>query len=300
MTHRVLACLVVATAALADVLLSGRVSAQQQPPAVLSRLLWFDRAGTRLGGIGPVADHGNLELSPDGTRVAVAVARRGGDPRDMWLYDTSTGERTQFTRLALFEAPVNDGSTRTTLLADGDGKWPVSLSRDGRFLLYVTNSRDTSNDIWVMPLRERARPYPFLRSAASENWAAFSPDGKWVAFSSTEGGQAEVYVSAFPPNGRHWRISANGGSQARWRRDGKEIFYVAPDRTLMAVSVVAARREFAVHQYTPLFRLTYPYGAYHAFDVTADGQRFLVNTVVVNPASSIVATSGFPALTERP
>ena len=291
--------------------------AQQTRPTVLSRLLWFDRSGMRLNGIGPGADHGNLELSPDGTRVAVAVARRAGEPRDLWIYDTNSGERTQFTseptdenwlvwsadgrrvignsfgseRLALFEAAADDGRTRTTLLTDGDGKWPVSLSRDGRLLLYVTNSRETSNDIWVLPLQGRARPYPFLRSAASENWAAFSPDGKWVAFSSTEGGQAEVYVSAFPPNGRHWRISADGGSQARWRRDGREIFYVAPDRTLMAVSVVVSRREFAVHEYRPLFRMAYPYGAYHAFDVTADGQRFLVNTVVVNPASSIVASA---------
>ena len=293
------------------------VSAQQQRPTVLSRLIWFDRSGARLSGIGPVADHGNVELSPDGTRVAVAVARRPGEPRDLWIYDASTGARTQLTsepadenwlvwsadgrriignsfaseRLALFEAPVDNANLRTTLLADRDGKWPVSLSRDGRFLLYVTNSRETSNDIWVLPLQGRGRPYPFLHSEASENWAAFSPDGKWVAFSSTEGGQAEVYVAAFPPNGRHWRISSDGGSQARWRRDGKEIFYVAPDRTLMAVSVVISRRELSVAEYQPLFRMEYPYGAYHAFDVTADGRRFLVNTVVVNPSSSIVASS---------
>jgi WD40 repeat protein len=297
---------------------SWMLSAQQTRPTVLSRLLWFDRSGMRLNGIGPVADHGNLELSPDGTRVAVAVARRAGEPRDLWIYDTNTGARTQFTsepsdenwlvwsadsrrvivnsfgteRLALFEAPSDNGATRTTLLADRDGLWPVSLSHDGRLLLYVTNTRETSNDIWVLPLHGRGRPYPFLRSTASENWAAFSPDGKWVAFSSTEGGQAEVYVSAFPPNGRHWRISADGGTQARWRRDGKEIFYVAPDRTLMAVSVVISRREFSAAEYRPLFRMEYPYGTYHAFDVTADGQRFLVNTIVVNPSSSIEASSG--------
>src|SRR4030095_1028872 len=73
------------------------LSAQQQRPTVLSRLIWFDRNGARLNGIGPVADHGNLELSPDGTRVAVAVARRAGEPRDLWIYDTNTGARTQFT-----------------------------------------------------------------------------------------------------------------------------------------------------------------------------------------------------------
>jgi Tol biopolymer transport system component len=291
------------------------VDAQRARPPVLSRLLWFDRTGTRLGGIGPVADHGNIELSPDGLRVAVAVTDRAVATRDIWIYDAKTGARTQLTsdpadenwlvwsadgrrvvansfaggRLALFEAPVSDGTSRTTLVSDDEGKWPVSLSRDGRFLLYVTNSRTTGNDIWVLPLRKHGQPYPFLHSEASENWAAFSPDGKWVAFSSTEGGQSEVYVSAFPPNGHHWRISADGGSQARWRRDGKEIFYLAPDGTLMAASVASAKREFAVGEYQPLFRIDPPYGAYHAFDVTADGQRFLVNTIVVKPSSSLAA-----------
>jgi Tol biopolymer transport system component len=291
------------------------LNAQQTRPPVLSRLVWFDRAGMRLGGVGPAADHGNLELSPDGARVAVAVAATAGGPRALWIYDTKTGTRTQFTsdsadenwlvwsadgrhvignsfdreRLDLFEAASDNARSRKTLITGGEGKWPVSLSRDGRFLLYVINARETSNDIWVLPLERRGRPYPFLHSAASENWAAFSPDGKWVAFSSTEGGQAEVYVSPFPPNGHHWRISADGGSQARWRRDGKEIFYLAPDRTLMAASVVSSRREFSVAEYHPLFQVNYPYGAYHAFDVSADGQRFLVNTVVVSPSSSIVA-----------
>src|SRR5262249_35268475 len=102
----------------------------------------------------------------------------------------------------------------------------------------------------------------------------------------------EVYVSKFPPNGRHWRVSADGGSQARWRRDGKEIFYLAPDRTLMAVSVSSSRNDFSANDYHPLFRANYPYGAYHAFDVTADGQRFLVNTNVVNAADSVVASLG--------
>lgn len=282
--------------------------AQQTRPAILSRLVWFDRAGARLAAIGPVGDHGNVELSPDGRRVAVAVAAQRGGPRDLWIYDTTSGERTQFTsdpsdenwlvwsadgrrvvmnsgleQLDLFEAPSNDARARRTLLKDDEGKWPVSLSRDGRFLLYVTNGRETSNDIWVLPLHGRGRPYPLLHSAASENWASFSPDGKWVAFSSTEGGQAEVYVTAFPPTARHWRISADGGSQARWRQDGKEIFYLAPDRTLMAVSVTSTKREFTVDAYNPLFQINYPYGAYHAFDVSADGQRFLVNTLVVNP-----------------
>jgi Tol biopolymer transport system component len=291
--------------------------AQPARPQVLSRLTWFDRAGARLGGIGPVADHGNLELSPDGTRVAVAVTDRALATHDIWIYDAKTGSRTQFTsepldenwliwsgdgrrvvlnsfgpgRLDLFEAAATGVEPHTVLLSDAEAKWPVSWSHDGRFVLYVTNGRATSNDIWVLPLGGDRRPYPFLHGEASENWAAFSPDGKWVAFSSTESGQIEVYVSPFPANGRKWRVSADGGSQARWRRDGREIFYLAPDRTLMAAAVSTSRGELTVEGFEPLFEASYPYGAYHAFDVTADGKRFLVNTLVVSlTAPGVIAS----------
>jgi dipeptidyl aminopeptidase/acylaminoacyl peptidase len=312
-------CLLVALAAVPVLAL-----AQQPPrPQVLSRLTWFDRAGSRLGGIGPVADHGNLELSPDGTRVAVAVTDHAFATRDIWIYDATTGDRTRFTseptdenwmiwsadgsrvvlnsfardHLDLFEAPAKSVATRTTLMKDGDAKWPVSWSRDGRFVLYVTNSPTTGNDIWVLPLTGDRQPYPFLRTAASENWAAFSPDGKWVAFSSTDSGSIEVYVSPFPATGRRWRVSADGGSQARWRRDGSEIFYLAPDREVIAASVSTSGAEFTLRGFDPLFEIRHPYGAYHAFDVTEDAQRFLVNTLVVNPGGTTVVARREPVPT---
>jgi Tol biopolymer transport system component len=159
----------------------------------------------------------------------------------------------------------------------------VSWSRDGKFLLYVTNSPTTGNDIWVLPLTGDRRPYSYLRTAASENWAAFSPDGKWVAYSSTDSGSIEVYVSPFPATGRRWRVSADGGSQARWRRDGREIFYLAPDRRVIAASVSVTGDEVVVNGFDPLFEIRHPYGAYHAFDVTEDATRFLVNTLVAGP-----------------
>jgi Tol biopolymer transport system component len=312
--------------ALAAIFLGGPegppLRAQQQPrprpeqrPQILSRLTWFDRAGTRLGGIGPVADHGNLELSPDGTRVAVAVTDHTHETRDIWIYDTKSGsDRIRFTsaptdenwliwssdgqrvvlnsfdreHLDLFEATAKSLEPHTVLMNDTIAKWPVSWSHDGRFLLYVTNSRATSNDIWVLPLTGDRRPYPYLRTDASENWAAFSPDGKWVAYSSTDSGSIEVYVSPFPSTGRRWRVSADGGSQARWRRDGSEIFYLAPDRQVVAASVTASGGEFTVNGYDPLFEIRHPYGAYHAFDVTADAKRFLVNTLVVDPRPATV------------
>jgi Tol biopolymer transport system component len=284
--------------------------AQSSRPAVLSRLIWFDRTGQRLGAVGPVADHGNLEISPDGTRVAVAVTDAARATRDIWFYHLASGERIQFTsapadenwliwspdgarvlhnsftreRLALLEGPWSDASRGTQVLGGNEGKWPVSWSPDGRYVLYVTNNDRTSNDIWVLLRDGTGAPYPYLHTAASENWAAFSPDGRWVAFSATDSGQPEVFVAPFPTATRRWRLSADGGSQARWRRDGKEIFYVAPNRTLMSARVEISSGEVTVKDFERLFDLQHPYGAYHAFDVSADGQRFLVNTLVVNPA----------------
>ena len=284
------------------------VSAQSSRPAVLSRLIWFDRTGQRLGSVGPIADHGNLEISPDGTRVAVAVTDASRATRDIWFYHLTSDERTQFTsdpsdenwliwspdgarvllnsftreRLSLLEGPSSDASQRMQVLGGDEGKWPVSWSPDGRYVLYVTNNERTSNDIWVLLRDGTGSPYPYLHTAASENWASFSPDGRWVAFSATDSGQPEVYVAPFPAASRRWRISADGGSQARWRRDGKEIYYVAPNRMLMSAQIDMSSG-VTVKGYEPLFELQHPYGAYHAFDVTPDGQRFLVNTLVVNP-----------------
>jgi dipeptidyl aminopeptidase/acylaminoacyl peptidase len=284
--------------------------AAQTPTLVLSQLTWFDRAGAVLGRLGPLADHGNLEISPDGSQVAVAVSDRGRGTRDIWLYQTDGRPRVQFTSdpedenwliwspdgahvavnwfaagtNTLFERPAAAAGPRTMLVSPSGGVWPVSWSPDGRAILYVTNGVGTSNDIWVLPLDRQRAPYPYQQTQASENWAAFSPDGRWVAFSSTApSGQPEVYVAGFPSPGELRRVSADGGTQARWRRDGRELYYLAPDRRLMAVPVNGAGETFEAEGAEPLFAVDHPYGAYHAFDVTADGQRFLVNTLAMNP-----------------
>jgi Tol biopolymer transport system component len=299
MTARASAALVLAAAMAA--------TAAQPPPAlVLSQLTWFSRSGVPLGRLGPVADHGNVELSPDGSRVAVAVTDQAVKTRDLWIYEVTSGARTRFTtdateenwmiwspdgqrvafnsfvpgRSRLLVSPAAAASLTQTFEGDGGGVWPVSWSPDGTSILYVTNSRETGNDIWVLP-SGGGKPYPFQRTPVSENWAAFSPDGRWVAYSSTASSDVpEVFVTRFPEGGPSWRISADGGSQARWRRDGTEIFYLAPDRRLMAAAITERSGAISVARVDALFTLSFPYGAYHAFDVSSDGTRFLVNTVL--------------------
>ena len=127
---------------------------------------------------------------------------------------------------------------------------------------------------------------------ASENWAAFSPDGKWIAYSSTESGEIQVYVAPFPATGRKLQISRDGGSQARWRRDGRELYFLSQDREVMAVAVEEKGSEFGASAPQRLFEIRLPYGAYHAFDVTADGQKFLVNALVTLPRTRSTAAVG--------
>ena len=285
--------------------------AQQQraAPFVLSQLTWFDRTGKQLGKVGPLADHGNLELSPDGSRVAVAVADRAQGTRNIWMYDTASAKREQFTNDAadenwlifspdgarvvlnsftpaqsgLFSSPASAATPRTLVLDAPTGAWPVSWSPDGTSILVVTNSPRTGNDIWSLSLTGDPTPKAFQRSEASENWATFSPDGRWVAFSSTAGSDTpEVYVARYPTPGQAWRISADGGMQARWRRDGKEILYVSPTQDLMSAALTVTNDSVQVDRIETLFTMRFPYGAYHAFDVTTDGQRILVNTAITS------------------
>ncbi len=287
---------------------------------VRSQLTWFDRAGKKLGIVGGMADYGNVELSPDGTRIATAVLTDVQRPtRDIWLIEVASGRHTTFTSdasdenwaiwsrdggsvvfnsghnggLDLYEAPAaaTAGLPGSALLVDRDAKWPVSWSADGRYILYVISGQRPGNHILVLPLFGDRKPFPYMESDNTENWAAFSPDGKWVAYSSTESGQAEVYVAPFPaaPRARKWLVSRGGGTQARWRRDGRELYFLSSDQQIVAAPIKENGPDLDVGELQPLFDAHFPYGQYHAFDVTADGQRFLVNTLVTPPGTVVAA-----------
>ena len=139
----------------------------------------------------------------------------------------------------------------------------------------------------VLPLSGDRKPQVFLQTPFAEQMARFSPDGKWVAYVSDESTRQEVYVQSFPPSGGKWQVSTNGGSTPRWRRDGQELFYLASDSRIMSVDVKAGAAGFEVSSPKVLFEapVDTPSGT-NRYDVSPDGQRFLVNAPAENTSSA--------------
>ena len=296
------------------------VLAYQTESLVRSQLTWFDRQGTRIATLGDPADYVDVALSPDDTRVAVSLLDLQRRTRDLWIFDVARrlgerftfesgdnfganwsrpgGDRIFFSSLRkgsidLYEKPSR-GSGSETLLLEGDlGKFNPSPSPDGRFLVYVGGGGVIArSDIWVLPLSGERKPAPFVESTFIESQGQFSPDGRWVAFMSAKSGKPQVYVTAFPGRETEQQVSTAGGGWPRWNRNGKELFYLALDNTLMVTQVNGQTARFEVGTGRPLFpahprpaRLdAYPY------DVTADGRRILVNTFVdeVTPPITLI------------
>ena len=276
-----------------------------------TQLAWFDRGGKQLAAIGtPAADTG-LRLSPDEKRLAVSRLDLQAGSADIWLIDLARNNPSRFT----FD-PANEGSPTWSpdgshiifasnrggmanmyqRLSNGTGNdelllklsepsGPHDWSPDGRFILFGVLSPKTGSDLWLLPLFGDQKPAPFIQTEFSETQGRFSPDGRWIAYASNESGPFQVYVQSFPTSGGKWQVSTGGGAQPQWRRDGKELFYLAPDRKLMAAEVNGAGPTFVAGVLKPLFEAhvnsIFP-GAGNAtyYAVTGDGQRFLVNTLV--------------------
>jgi serine/threonine protein kinase/Tol biopolymer transport system component len=289
---------------------SGGGAAQHQ-------LVWLDRTGKVLGTIGPPDENAttSFSLSRDGRRVANARQVQGN--YDVWLTDVARGVPTRFTfdpagdlspvwspddtRVVfrslnrngfgasdLFVKPANGATDERPLLVTPQAKIALDWSSDGRFLLYANQDPRTQSDLWALPLTGDAKPVPIVHTAFDETQGQFSPDGRWVAYTSNQSGSRdEVYVVPFPEAGGKWQVSTEGGSQPRWRRDGKELFYVAADAKLMAVPISVAPQSRALTAGTPValfpthlargagISLT-GYGSRALYEVTADG-RFLMN-----------------------
>ncbi len=150
-------------------------------------------------------------------------------------------------------------------------------SNDGKYIVYRKDGEKTAGDLWLLPLSGDRQPKPYLTTQFDERWSKVSPDGRWLVYESNEAGRYEIYVQAFPEPGRKVIVSKGGGTLPRWRRDGRELYYVAPDDKLMAVPVETGAN-FGIGTPVPLFEV----GSYgrrntrYVYDVSADGQKILL------------------------
>jgi eukaryotic-like serine/threonine-protein kinase len=244
-----------------------------------TQLVWFDRTGKADGSVGDPDENGlgYPELSPDSRRVAVDRTVQGN--QDIWLIDLLRGGATRFTFDAaldrrplwspdgtqiifqtnrkgasnLYTKPSGGAGAEQLLLESPNQKVPNSWSADGHFLLYGEDNPKTARDLWALPMRGDRKPIPVVNSPFYEGNGEFSPDGRWVAYHSNESGRFEIYVVPFPAGGGKWQIST-GGISPRWRRDGKELFFIAPDGQMMAPTVSAAGTSFEAAPRVALFQ----------------------------------------------
>jgi eukaryotic-like serine/threonine-protein kinase len=297
------------------------ILAYQSGFAVGGRMLtWYDRTGKKLGVVGKLGEYFTPRLSPDGKRLAVDLYDPQSRNIDVWLCDIGRDVWTRFTfDLAIDRWPVwsQDGSriffssnrknghydiyqrssggagNDELALSSGQDKVPTNVSADGKFLAYyTTGSTKTQSDLWVLPLSSQGaggdrQPIQFLQTEFTEQAGVFSPDGRWLAYVSNESSKSHVYVRPFPGPGGKYQVSTVSGARPRWRKDGKEIFYLADDNKLMAAEVKSSGASFEVGVVHALFE-THPYQLGQAYDCTADGQRFLVNTIAGEETSSPV------------
>jgi Tol biopolymer transport system component len=254
---------------------------------------------------------------PDGRKIAVARIDSQTRTPDIWIFDLSRGTETRFTfdpgsdraplwspdgneiifasdRTGvwnLYRKRANDANAEELIVDSPDDEFPSQWSADSRFIVYSTPRPKTKWDLEVLPLREPSKPIPFLVTPFNEVQGVLSPNEQWMAYTSDETGRFEVYIQSFPAGGNKLQLSVDGGSDPKWRSDGRELFYISLKHKLMSVNLSLSSRpqadaskelfEVSVPDLVPSFPNNYA--------VTADGRRFLVNTVLRDAVSSPIS-----------
>jgi len=277
-----------------------------------TRLEWLDRTGRPLGRFAEAGRFGEPRISPDGTQIAFSMYDKGIDKDQIWIGDLARGTQTRLTagpgensvpawspdgsRVAfrsdrkhqgdLFLRAASGASADEALSDEPGQKVPADWSRDGRFLLYFNRpaSGDRTPRISALPMFGERKPllvYGSITDSRVAGVARFSPDGHWVAFTTDESGRNEVCAISFPDSSRKIQISNEGGESPHWRADGRELFFAGPGRKLIAVEVQAGTD---LKPGSPRVLFDLPAGT-RGWDVTPDGQRFLVNVPVIESSS---------------
>jgi Tol biopolymer transport system component len=261
-----------------------------------NQFAWFDRSGKFIETVGPPGNYRTPDLSPDRTRLAFTDV----NARDIWILDLVRGTSSRFTsgpssetapawfpdgkKIAyrtdqggLFEKDVTGTSTERHLTS-GPTLGPSQVSPDGKWIFYFAFVKDRGADIFVVPTAGSRTPQAVITTPFSEVEPQLSPDGRWLAYASSETGRNEIYVQPFPTTGTRWQVSNAGGRQPVWRKDGKELFFVADDAKFYAVDIVDKpdRFDFGVPHFLFDMRANV-FNALKSYIPSPDGQRFLIN-----------------------
>jgi Tol biopolymer transport system component len=289
---------------------NGTLVYDSSPGAALSQLTWYDRSGKEAGTLGSAAIVANPAIAPDGNRVAVDINNLKANNVNLWIQDAARDTTSRFTfgtseevdgvwardgsmiayrgveRVPIINVKRASGVGTPRIVASGDLNGdliPNSWSADDKQILGMVQPAAGGSQLVLIEL-ETGTMTPFLRASGSQTNGQISADGKWVAYASDESGQWEIYATTFPGAAGKWQVSSGGGTEPRWSRDGKEIFYIAPGGMLTAVPVSAGAEGISTGAATPLFRIRgrAPISSTDLFsyDVAPDGKRFLVNRYV--------------------
>ena len=295
-----------------------------QRAAAGSQMIWFDREGRRLEVAIPPGDYNTLCLTSDETRIVYDQADPVSGSIDIWALEKGgaassrltfqpsidfgpicapSGPEIAFASLragppSLYRQLITAPGSETPMLVSPLPKIASDWSRDGRFLVYSVMHQGTSWDVEILPIAGGPSQV-FVATPAEERNARLSPDGHWMTYISNETGAFEVYVQPFPPTGAKWQVSKGGGHQPQWRRDGRELFYIAPDRKLIGVAVQTggafvpgAARTLVETRITAWERSNHG----SQFAVSADGERFLVNNATDTPLPITLVLNWMAAL----
>jgi Tol biopolymer transport system component len=279
--------------------------------AATEQLTWFTRDGRHAGTIQSPSPLHNPAISPDGRYVA---ADGSGSDMSIWLVDLARGTPTRFgdgvlpvwgprgadivftsRRIGgssdLVHRSIAGASTdESLLLRSPEMKIGGNWTGDNRYIVYTGSDPKTKLDLWTLSVADR-KPVPFLQTSFNEMHGQVSPDGRWLAYASDESGTWEVYVQTFPEPGAKRTISIGGGAEPQWRRDGRELYYLAPEGTLMAVAVSSTHDVFDAGRAVPLFQARIPADILafrNHYAPSHDGQRFLVDAADDNEPINVV------------
>jgi Tol biopolymer transport system component len=280
-----------------------------------NQLVWFGRSGKQLSVLTPPGSYNAPALSPDEKKVAVSrLDLQTGTPSDIWLIDLERGSQIRLTTdptsdlfpswspngdhvtfvstrngvTSIYQRLSNGASPEEPLVSSAELKFNPQWAPDGQSIIYAQLNPKTNVDLYLLSLSGEKKSTSWLQTNFIEAQARFSPNGRWIAYISNETEQFEVYVDSFPATGAKVVISIGGGSQPQWRADGRELYYYAPDRKLMAVEVNGDGPTFKVGEARPLFEIrvasidqSFPGNGYYT--VTHDGKRFLVSSLPEAP-----------------